>query len=49
MINDAVRGLQNYYSIKVYCTSYPSLTKEQKDAVNRLVPLNDLLAKDNMD
>lgn len=49
MINDAIWGLQKYYSNKVYARSYTSLTQEQKDSINRLVPLNNLLAKDNTD
>lgn len=49
MVNESVWGLQKYYSNKVYNKEYPSLTQNEKDRINKLVPLKNLLAKDNTD
>ena len=49
MVNDAIWGLQKYYSNNVYGKSYPNLSQSQKDSINKLVPLMNLLAKDNTD
>ncbi len=46
-VNNTIWGLQKYYSNKVYGEEYPSLTQEQKDNINKLVPLHNYLAKDN--
>jgi len=49
MVNGSVWELQKYYSNKVYNKEYPELTQYEKDKVNKLVPLKNLLAKDNTD
>jgi len=47
MLNKTIRSLQNYYSKELYSTNYDLLTQQQKDNINKLVPLQNYLAKDN--
>jgi hypothetical protein len=49
MVNGAIWELQKYYSNNVYGKEYPELKQKQKDKINKLVPLKNLLAKDNTD
>lgn len=47
MLNKTIWSLQDYYSSKLYSTNYNKLTQKQKDNINKLVPLQNYLAKDN--
>ncbi len=49
MVNESIWGLQRYYSNLVYNQEYPDLSQSQKDKINKLVPLINLLAQDNTD
>ena len=49
MVNESIWGLQKYYSNMVYNKEYPDLSQVQKDKINKLVPLKNLLAQDNTD
>ncbi|MFK5856800.1 MAG: hypothetical protein QM503_11760 [Bacteroidota bacterium] len=47
MLNKTIWRLQNYYSNELYSANYDLLTQQQKDNINKLVPLQNYLAKDN--
>ncbi len=49
LVNESIWGLQKYYSNEIYGEDYPELNQEQKNEINKLVPLKNLLAMDNTD
>ena len=46
-IDNTIWGLQKHYSYEVYGAEYKSLSQKQKNNINKLVPLQNFLAKDN--
>lgn len=47
MVNNTLWDLLKYYSNIVYNKEYQDLSQKQKDNIDKLVPLQNLLAKDN--